>query len=90
MKEKTGKLGHVDCHRLGRELLLPNPQRYYLIGVMDDYTRIAWVELTQDDTELTIMFTALKMINFLNKKYGIQFTEIQSNNTPQFTSHDER
>ena len=86
IKDAPGELGHIDCHYLGRDLLLGETKRYYLVGIIDDYTRLAWVEVVEDIKSLTVMFASLKSINMLHGQYGVQFDEMLSDNGSEFAS----
>lgn len=83
IKTRAGELGHLDCHYLSRDLLLDSSQRYYLVSVLDACTRLAWAEVVPDLKSLSVMFAALKSINFLNAEYGIQFEAILTDNGPE-------
>ncbi len=84
IKEKMGQLGHVDCHHLGKAIIRGKSQKLYLVCLLDDHSRLAWAEVTQDVTALTVMFATLKCINMLHDQYGIIFEEIISDNGPEF------
>jgi transposase InsO family protein len=85
IKNKAGELGHIDCHYLPKNLLGDN-KKYYLVCIIDSCTRIAWAEVVEDVKSLTVMFSALKILNLINAKYQIQFDEILSDNGPEFAS----
>lgn len=86
IKKKAGKLGHMACHYLEKDLVLSTYQRTYLLCVIDSYTHLAWAKLIYDIKRLTTMFATLKSINFLNVQYGGKFEEMLSSNSTQFTS----
>ncbi len=91
IKEKPGELGHIDTHHLNRDLLLnEGKQRYYLVGIIDDCTRLAWVEVISDIKSLTTTFASLRCINMFNVTYGIQFKEIMSDNGSEFSSKNNK
>ena len=60
--------------------------RYYLVALIDAYTRLAWAEVVGDIKSLSVMFAVLKSINFLNAEYGIQFEAILTDNGPEMAS----
>lgn len=84
IKEKAGDLAHIDCHYLPKELLLNSKQRYYLLGVIDDCTRIAWCEIIPDLTSLTVMFATMRCFQMIQKQYNIQFKEVITDNGSEF------
>lgn len=85
IKEKVGELGHIDCHYLPKNIIKDNfKDRYYLIGLIDDKSRIISLELSKDIQSLTVMFKTLNMINFLRNIYNIEFKSIMTDNGPEF------
>lgn len=85
IKERAGELGHIDTHYLPKGIVHDQPnKRYYLYGVIDSCTRVAWVELTEDITALTTMFAALRSFNILAGHYNIKFKEVLTDNGPVF------
>ena len=69
IKERMGQLGHIDCHHLGKSIVTGQSRRLYLVCLLDDHSRLAWSEVTEDVTSLTVMFATLKCINILNDQY---------------------
>lgn len=86
IKEKAGDLAHIDCHYLPKDLLLDTNKRYYLLGVVDDCTRVAWCEIIPDVTSLTVMFATMRCFQMLEKQYKIRFKEVMTDNGPEFGS----
>lgn len=85
IKTKAGELGHIDTHYLRKGIIQNQPnKRYYLYGIIDSCTRVAWVELTEDATSLTTMFAGLKSFNILASHYNIKFKEVITDNGPEF------
>lgn len=84
IKEKMGQLGHIDCHHLSKSVIRGVSQKLYLVCVIDDYSRLAWAEVVNDITSLTVMFASLKCLNILNEQYQLKFEEIISDNGPEF------
>lgn len=84
IKEKAGELAHIDTHYLYKGIIAKDNTRYYLLGIIDSCTRVAWVELIEDVTALTTMFATLKSLNILADHYNIKFKEILSDNGPEF------
>ena len=90
IKERMGQLGHIDCHHLSKSIIRGQSQKLYLVCVIDDYSRLAWAEVTRDITSLTVMFAALKCLNMLHDQYQIKFEEILSDNGPEFGPKDSK
>src|ERR1700689_228148 len=84
IKERIGQLGHIDAHHLSKSIIKAQSNKLYLICIIDDYSRLAWAELVEDISSLTVMFAALKCLNMLNDQYQIKFEEILSDNGPEF------
>lgn len=84
IKEKAGELGHIDCHLLPKGLLANDSKRYYLVAIVDSCTRIAWAEVVEDIRALTVMFAVLRLFNWINLRYEIQFSEVLTDNGAEF------
>lgn len=89
IKDKIGELGHVDLHQLSRDMFLAPPQGpAFIVSLVDSCSRLAWAEVLTSKKALPVMFKTLKMINTLNVTYGVQFTEILSDNGAEFASRN--
>lgn len=84
IKERMGQLGHIDCHYLSKNVIKGQNKKLYLVCLIDDYSRLAWAEVVEDITSLTVMFATLKCLNILADHYQIKFEEILSDNGPEF------
>jgi hypothetical protein len=85
IKDNIGDMGHIDCHYLPKNIIENNfKDRYYLIGLIDDKSRIISLELSKDIQSITVMFKTLNMINFLRNIYNIEFKEILTDNGSEF------
>jgi hypothetical protein len=84
IKERMGQLGHIDCHHLGKKIIRGESRRLYLVCVLDDYSRLAWAEVMEDITSLTVMFSTLKCFNILQDQYQLKFEEVLTDNGPEF------
>lgn len=84
IKEKMGQLGHIDCHHLGKTIIRGETRKLYLVCLLDDHSRLAWMEVIEDITALSVMFATLKCINVLHDQYRLKFEEILSDNGPEF------
>jgi transposase InsO family protein len=84
---RIGELVHIDCHQLSKGLTIENPgKNLYLVGVIDDYSRLAWVEVMDDKKSLTVMFAVLKAFNILKKQYGVEVDVVMTDNGAEFGS----
>lgn len=86
IKEKAGELGHIDCHYLPKGLLQNDSKRYYLVALIDSCSRVAWAEVVEDIQSLTVMFSVLRLMNLIHRRYQIQFQEVLTDNGPEFGS----
>jgi len=64
---RSGKLVHIDLHHLASSITIVNNNKpFYLLGLLDGYSRIAWVEVLESKKALDVMFACLKSFNILN------------------------
>jgi hypothetical protein len=84
IKERMGQLGHIDCHHLSKSIIRGQSRKLFLVCVLDDYSRLAWAEVIEDISSLTVMFSTLKCLNILSDQYKIRFEEILSDNGSEF------
>ena len=81
------KLAHIDLHQISKGITITEPNKtYYLLGVIDDYTRLCWLELLDDKTALTVMFATLKAFNMLRMRYDFEIDAVMSDNGSEFGS----
>lgn len=84
---KIGELVHIDCHQLSKGITINEPNKtYYLLGVLDDYSRTCWVELLEDKKALSVMFATLKAFNMLKSTYNIEIEKVMTDNGAEFGS----
>lgn len=86
IKSRAGELGHIDCHYLPKGIIANDTNRYYLVAVIDSYSRVAWVKLIRDLKAINVMFATMKMLNTLSIEYGIKFEEVLTDNGSEFGS----
>lgn len=85
---RTAALGLLDTHRLKFAPLRRIDHRYYLVGVMDDRTRLVWMEAVRDISSLSIMFGAMRILNDLIYWYGVSFNAILTYDRPEMVCRD--
>lgn len=84
---KIGELAHIDLHQIPKGITIAEPNKtYYLLGVIDDYTRLCWLELLDDKTALTVMFATLKAFNMLRMRYDFEIDSVMTDNGAEFGS----
>jgi hypothetical protein len=84
IKEKAGELAHIDCHYLPKGIVMNSTERLYLVAVIDDCTRVAWCEVTNNIQSLTVMFALMRCFQQLQNTYRIVFKEAMTDNGPEF------
>lgn len=84
---KRGELAHIDLHQISKGITIAEPNKtYYLLGVIDDYTRLCWLEVLEEKTALTVMFATLKAFNMLRMRYGFEIDSVMTDNGAEFGS----
>ena len=85
--KRIGELVHIDCHQLSKGITIAEPGKtYQLIGLIDDYSRLAWVEVLEDKKALSVMFATLKAFNMLKHRYGFEVDAVMTDNGAAFGS----
>jgi transposase InsO family protein len=84
IKSKAGDLAHIDCHYLAKDIVAGVTDRLYLIAIIDDASRIAWVEIIPNIKSLTTMFATLRIFNYFLSEHDIAFKELLSDNGSEF------
>lgn len=84
IKMRCGEMGHIDAHYLSKYVIRGQVSKLYLVGIIDDYSRVVWAELMDDNKALTTMFGAIKCFNALREHYNIVFEEVLSDNGSEF------
>jgi transposase InsO family protein len=77
-------LGHADVHHLAKRIIAGDDARYYLVGVIDAHTRLAWAEVARDCGALSVMFAAMRAMTVLRADYGVHFEEMLTDNGVEF------
>lgn len=88
IQEKPGELGHIDCHYIKKDLIGDGKKQYYLVCVIDGYSRIAWAEVVEDIKSLTVMFATMRLFNALKANYQIKFEKVLTDNGAEFASRN--
>jgi len=84
IKQKAGELAHIDCHYLAKDIVKDISSRLFLIAIIDDATRIVWVEIIPNIKSLTAMFSTMRILNYFHQVHNIKFKEILSDNGSEF------
>jgi hypothetical protein len=87
LMKRIGELVHIDCHQLSKGITIAEPNKtYHLLGLIDDYSRLVWIEVLEDKKALTVMFAALKAFNMLKHRYGFEVDAVMTDNGAEFGS----
>lgn len=84
IKQKAGDLAHIDCHYLAKDTVNGIAERLFLIAIVDDASRIVWVEIIPNIKALTAMFSTMRILNYFQQAHSIQFKELLSDNGSEF------
>ena len=84
IKEHKGDLIHFDCYHLPRGLVKDTDKKLYLIGGIDDASRIVWAELMEDITSLSAMFGGMQILRILGDRYGVVPKVVMTDNGSEF------
>ena len=84
IKKKAGEMAHIDCHYLAKDIVANVKERLYLVAIIDDATRIVWVEIIPNIKALTVMFATMRILNYFVRNYNIEFKELLSDNGSEF------
>lgn len=85
IRDRLGSLGHIDCHVLPKGVVKSESgKRYYVLGCIDDYSRICWVEVTESVKALDACFAMMDIIMIMHQRYGITFDEVLTDNGSEF------
>ncbi len=84
IKEVMGRLAHIDCHYLSKEMIFEDPTRYYLLCAVDHSSRIAAVELIRDLKSLTVTFSTMRLFTYFSKNFAYEFEQVLTDNGAEF------
>ena len=84
IKEKAGDLMHFDTYHLPRGIVAGVDKKLYLIGGIDDATRLAWVDIMDDATALSAMFGGMTVIRMLQEQYKFRPVAVMTDNGAEF------
>jgi transposase InsO family protein len=89
VREKAGELLHIDCHYLPKGVVKEFPtKQFYVVGAIDDYSRVCWVEVIQSTKAIDATFGMMDIILGLNQRYGITAAEAMTDNGSEFCGNN--
>jgi len=89
IKMEAGELGHIDIHYVTKGTVkeLGN-RKLYILGLIDDYSRICWLEVIDSIKSIDVMFASMEILMRLKDRYDIGFKEMLSDNGSEFASRN--
>ena len=84
IKNKAGDLAHIDCHYLSKDIVSNVKERLFLIAIIDDCSRVIWVDIIPNLKSLTAMFATIRILNYFRQTHQIEFKELLSDNGAEF------
>jgi hypothetical protein len=85
IRDYAGSLLHVDCHYLPKGIIKTHPHKqFYILGVIDDYSRISWLEVTSSVKAIDTTFAMMDALLALNARYKITPQETLTDNGSEF------
>lgn len=89
IKMSAGELGHIDIHYVSKGTVRETGnKKLYIIGIIDDYSRICWLEVVDSIKAMHVMFASLEALMRLKDRYNIEFREMMSDNGSEFSSRN--
>ena len=89
IKMSAGELGHIDIHYVSKGTVKETAgKKLYIVGIIDDYSRICWLEVIDSIKAMDVMFAGLEILMRLKDRYDIQFKEMMSDNGSEFSSRN--
>lgn len=87
VKMYAGELGHIDVHYVTKGTVKETgTKKLYIVGLIDDYSRVCWLEVIDSIKSLDVMFATIDILTRLKSRYDIKFKEIMSDNGSEFSS----
>lgn len=84
-KRYPGELLHSDTYNLPKTLVVER-KKYYLFGILDDHTRLCYVELIDRPTAAIVSQAFSRAYKWFNL-HGIKPEEVMTDNGSEFTSY---
>lgn len=89
IKMACGELGHVDVHYITKATVKEvGNKKLYVVGIIDDYSRVCWIEIIDSIKAIDVMFASLEILLRLKERYNISFMEMLSDNGSEFASRN--
>lgn len=87
VKKRAGELVHVDCHYLPKGIVKTEPtKRYYVLGAIDDYSRVVWVEVMKSVKSIDATFAMMDAMLTMKQRYDVEAEAVMTDNGSEFCS----
>ncbi|USO02714.1 MAG: transposase family protein [Alphaproteobacteria bacterium] len=87
IKMYAGEMGHIDVHHVTKGTVKDvGNKKLYIVGLLDSYSRVCWLEVVDSVKSIDVMFSSLDCLLKLKQRYDITFKEILSDNGAEFSS----
>ena len=89
VKMTAGELGHIDAHYLSKGIVKDKKysnKKLYLLGIIDDYSRICWVKVIDSLKSVNVTFESMDLLMRIKHQYNIEFKEMMTDNGSEFAS----
>jgi transposase InsO family protein len=87
IKMHAGEMGNIDIHYITKGTVKAvGDKKLYLLGLIDAYSRVCWVEVIDSIKAIDVMFATMEILMRLQDLYGIKFESIMSDNGVEFSS----
>jgi transposase InsO family protein len=83
-KNYPGEMIHADTKSVTKTMMVDR-QRYYLVGLIDDCTRLCYVEVVNRNNAARVSEASIRGLRWF-KDHGIKVEEILTDNGGEFTS----
>lgn len=88
IKMYAGEMGNIDIHYVTKGTVKElKDKKIYILGLIDAYSRICWLEVIESIKAIDVMFSSMEMLLRLKERYDIQFESIMSDNGQEFSSN---
>jgi len=84
VKRYPGELLHADTYQLAKAMMI-NRQRHFLFGIVDDYSRLAYLELLAANTAAEVTRAFFHSLQFY-LAHGIRPERVMTDNGVEFTA----
>ena len=85
---RISESGFLDIYTPGNRLVVKDGSICHLVAIMDERTRLAWGQAVEDLEGLTVMFAAMKSINYFLVKYDLRFISFMTDDRPELACPD--